>query len=141
EDARLGLHDLAESPERYALAVREAAALPPAHDLGERIDEVAELAQQTSLADAGLSGDRDQLDGFLARRTPVQILEHRQLVPSPDERRAGFPLGLNAEVAARVLRPPQPHGARLALHLDRGELFVVEQVLRQPVGAFADGDA
>ena len=65
----LGLDDLAQCPERHAVAVRQAAALAP-REPGRRARDVGEqLADHPALADAGLADDRDELDVACPRRT------------------------------------------------------------------------
>ncbi len=58
EDARMRLHDLAERPERDSVAVREAASLPPADELGATVHVREELGDLARLADPRLSRRR-----------------------------------------------------------------------------------
>src|SRR5207247_1065263 len=58
QDAGVRLDDLAEGPERDALAVRQAPALAPEDEVGLVVDEPLELPREPRLADAGLTRQR-----------------------------------------------------------------------------------
>jgi len=58
EHAELGLHDLAERPERDADPVGETAATAPRDDLVVVVDDCVELSDQAALPDAGNAGNR-----------------------------------------------------------------------------------
>ena len=81
------LHNLAERPERDAVAVGEAPALSPVDELGPVVDPDAELAQQASLAHARLTRDGDELDLRLADHALECVLQQAQLPVAADERR------------------------------------------------------
>ena len=66
EDACLALDDLAKCPEGDALAVGEAASLPPDGRFRLLLEEGAELGEQARLADSRLARDRDQLHAGLS---------------------------------------------------------------------------
>ena len=113
----MGLHDLAERPERDAVAVREAAALPPEDELRPVVDPVAELGEQPGLADARLARHGDELDLRLADHALERVLEQPQLAVAADERRRRG-LDVDAEAASRFQGSPQGHGLGLALDGD-----------------------
>ena len=75
EDPGVGLHDLAQGPERDPFAIGQAPALTPEHDLRTIIDEGMELPNQPALAHARLAGDRDQLDARLLEGPLEDVLE------------------------------------------------------------------
>ena len=64
--ARLGLHDLAERPERDALAVGQAAPVSPGDEIGPLVECRAELRDEAALPDPRLADDRDELHRRLA---------------------------------------------------------------------------
>src|SRR5262249_21080020 len=67
-EAGMRFHDRAQRPQRDSLAVREAASLPPVHELGLRVDVVAELGDEAGLADTRFAHERDEMAGRLAQR-------------------------------------------------------------------------
>jgi hypothetical protein len=73
EDAGVGLHDLAERPERDALAVRKAAPLPPVDEVGKVVDESLELPDEPALADSRLADDGDELHGCISLHPAEEI--------------------------------------------------------------------
>ena len=115
EDAGVGLDDLAERPERDAVAVGEAAALPPVRRAPARSStQVAELREQARLADPGLAGDRDELDLRLAEHALERVLEQPELALAADERSrrcaasASTPKRLRAPIRPARRRPDRP---------------------------------
>ena len=116
EDPRVGLDDLAERPESDAVAVGEAAALPPVHQLGAVVHPGTELREQASLADARLAGDRDELDLRLAEHALERVLQQAQLTVAADERGRWCGLGVDAEPAGS--RNGLPGGDRITLPLE-----------------------
>ena len=142
EDSGVGLHDLAERPERDAVPVREAAALPPVDELGPVVDPGAELREQAGLADAGLAGDRDELDLRLADHALERVLEQTQLAVAADERRRRGRFGVDAEPAASPTRARQvAHRLALALQLEGRQLVVADRLPRRPVRVLVDDEA
>src|SRR5207237_6430676 len=79
EDPRLRLDDLAERPERHALAVGEAAALAPGDQLRFVIHEPEELADDARLPDARDTDDRDELRGELVADAAEDRAQQREL--------------------------------------------------------------
>jgi hypothetical protein len=128
EDAGLRLHDLAQSPERDALAVGQAPAVPPRDDVGAVVERAAKLGHETALADPGLAGDRHELHRRLALRAQERLEEERPLVVAADERRVRRRLGL-ADPAPSLDGPPGANGLRLPLRLDRLVRLVCDRAL------------
>jgi hypothetical protein len=122
------LDDLAQRPEGDALAIWEAAALAPVHEVGKVVDEGEELRRQPALADAWLADDRDELDRPLPVCPAEEALEQLQLVVAPDEV-AQRPPGDAVPIAApRGGRAPDRDRSRLPFDPDRGEGLVLEEV-------------
>ncbi len=141
EDARLRLHDLPERPVRDALAVGEAAPLPPCrHQVGLIVEVREELADHPALADARLAEQRHELDGRFARGSRERVLQELELVLPPHERGGRAVMELGAEPAVRGLRDPDGERLGLALDLHRVERLVVEEVACEPVRALAHQD-
>ena len=134
------LDDLSERPERDALAVGEAASLPPADKLLAFVEPRAELPHEPALADSGLACDGDELDSALSLRAQVRVLEHRELVVAPEERRHPCRLEIDPKAAARACCAPQPYRLGLSFQLDRLEFLVRDSVLRRVVRQLADDD-
>ena len=141
EDPGVGLDDLAERPEGDAVAVREAAALAPVHELGAVVHPGPELREQARLADARLTGDRDELDLRLADHALEGVLQQAQLAAAADERCRRRRLGVDAEAARRRKRVPGGNGIALALELERGKLLVADRLPRRPVRLLVDDEA
>ena len=87
EDPKLGLDHLAERPERDAVAVRQAPALPPRDDVRVGLDQVVELEHEPALADPGNADERHELHGALLAGARERVREHVELAAPPDERR------------------------------------------------------
>ena len=118
EDPALGLDDLAERPERDAVAVREASSLAPAHELAASLD-VAAGARRTSrlLPTPGSPMTVTSWTRPASRlaRTPRQ---QRQLELPADQGRVGRRGSRRTPRRARGRERP-PDGERLRLALDR----------------------
>ncbi len=61
EDPSMGLEDLTEGPERDPIAIWQAAALTPGHEVRPAVEVGAQLGDDPALAQARLADDRDQL--------------------------------------------------------------------------------
>ena len=131
EDARLGLHDLAERPERDAVAVRQAPSLAPADEIRPAVDLLAELPDEPALSDAGLGDDGDELRRRLAQRTRERLAEQRELGVAADEERLGSKLGVHPEAAARRRRSPHRYRILLALRRNGLERLESDRALRR----------
>ena len=117
EHARVGLDDLAERPERHALAVGKAAPLQPDHLGGVGGGDRVELAHQAGLADAGRPDQRHELRRTVGTGAQQGVREQIELAPAPGEcRRRPAPLRraprAKDRVVARVVdgvlgRPPR----------------------------------
>ncbi len=140
EDACLGLHDLAQGPERDAFAVGQAPPLAPDHRLLTAMDELEELMDHPALADTRFAEDRDELAGTVADRPVQQAFEERPLGITSDEGDLVSTGDVGPEPGASGERPPRRHGSGLPLGRDRLERLVVEDVLRRQVGELADRD-
>ncbi len=124
EDARVCLDDLAERPERDAVAVRWAPALSPVDELRPVVDPRAELGEQSRLADAWLACDRDELDLRLTDHALERVLEQTELAVAADERRRRRRFRVDSETARRRQRSPGRNGIAFALELERRQLLV-----------------
>ena len=124
-DAGLGLHDLAQGPERDALAVGQAAAAPPRHQhVGILVELAEQIAHQPALADARLAAHRHQLEGRVADRPRADRPQQRPLHLAPDERPGVRPGRVAASRPAPG--PVQRHRLPLPLEGDRRQRFEVE---------------
>ena len=112
----MALHHLAERPERDSLAVGQAAALSPEREHVRIVVEGSlELPQQPRLADPGLAGHCDELEGRLVDGSPVRLAQEGELVRPPEEG-SGCPLiDVDAVPAARRECLPDRHRLRLSL--------------------------
>ena len=113
EDARLGLDDLAQRPERDSLPVGKTATLPPADPLRPVVQPTPELSHEPRLPHSRLARDRDELNGLLSDGAGIGILEKDEVVLPPDERGFG---------AASASTPNRPR-ARTARQWGSGSSF------------------
>ena len=89
QDPALRLDDLAQRPERDALAVREASTLAPADESWPIVHLHEELGAQSALADARLADDRHKLARRLLHGPRECPAEHLPLELAADHRRLG----------------------------------------------------
>ena len=86
-DPGLRLDDLAERPERDAVAVREAAAVAPGDDLLVVRDGLPELGDEPALADSRHADERHELRRAIDADARERTEQERALVVATDERR------------------------------------------------------
>ena len=113
DDAGLGLDDLRERPERYAVAIGEAAALAPRDELRVGIGDARQLVHEAALADSGHPDEREQLRRSFVSRALEGIPNDAELALAADQPRARLVGDVHAE--AGVCRLCLPHGDRLRL--------------------------
>ena len=116
EDAALRLDDLPQRPEGDPLPVGQAAALPPADELGALLDVAEQLRAEPALAHPRLAHDRHQLAGALLRGALERPDQKRLLELPADERRRVRAGHVRAEAGARPKRTEERERLRLALH-------------------------
>jgi hypothetical protein len=132
-DAGLRLDDLAERPQRHALAVREAAALTPRDDLRVLVDDPMQLVHETTLAEPGHADERDELRRPRGADPAERVAEDTQLLLASDELGASLVRDVDSGARAHVRRLPHPDRLRLALGLDRLGDLVVDRTSRRAV--------
>ena len=137
EDARVGLHDLAERPERAVLAVGHAASVPPGDELAARVDDGEQLAHETGLADAGKSDDERHLRRARVDDLAQQADEEVPLAVAADQRREMAAARVPAQPGDRPQREPPPQRPRLALDRDGRQALVRDHAFREPVRELA----
>ncbi len=135
------LHDLAERPERDAVPVGKASALPPVHELRAIVHPGAELREQPGLAHARLARDRHELDRRVGEHALERVLQQAQLALAPHERRRRSRLCVDAEPARRRQRSPGGNGVAFALELERRNLFVADCLRRRASCLLVDDEA
>ena len=140
EDACLSLDDLPDRPEGHALAVWQAPALAPPHQVGTVVDRPAELPDQTALAHPGFARNGDELGGATGDRPFEGVDQQAQLLRSAHERCRRFLLDRHPEPAAGGFRPPDRNRLCLALETDRVERIEVERRPARKVGSLVDHD-
>src|SRR5438128_1871267 len=123
EDSGVGLHHLAERPERDALAVREAAAVSPGSELLLVFDPIVE--HEAALADPRHAHESDELRRALLPRPIERAREQLELAPSADELAAVH--ALDVHTRARAERKPRWNRLALPLRRDRFRFFVVDR--------------
>ena len=134
EDPRLRLDDLAERPERHALAVGETAALAPGDQLRFVIHEPEELADDARFPDARDTDDRDELRGELVADAAEDRAQQLELAVTAEERRL-LALGeVNAVARHRIERLPDRDRVSLPLRLDSRGLAVSDRIARRAIG-------
>ena len=119
-DAALGLDDLSERPEGDALAVRQAAAVPPRDDLLVVGHRLAELCHEPALADPRDADERHQLRRAVDPDPCEGAQQERTFVLAADEWHGGVATQL-ADTTEGLDR--LPHLDRLGLAL-RGDGIV-----------------
>ena len=87
QDPRLGLHDLAERPERDPVAVWQAAPLAPAHEIRPAVDLLAKLPRRDGSCRRRAPHHRHQLRRRLAQARANVSLQERELGFAADEER------------------------------------------------------
>ena len=138
-DAHLRLDDLTERPERDAVPVREAAAVPPSDDLLVLLDFAAELGHEAALADPRHADERHELRRAVDAHSRERAEEQRALVVAADERRGRLELE-PTDPFPRLDRLPHFHGLDLALGLDRSVGAELDRALRDSVRRGRDED-
>jgi hypothetical protein len=138
EDAALGLHDLAQRPERDPVAVGKAASLPPARQPRLGVDVGEQFGAEPALPHARLADHRHELAGALLRRAFERADQQRLLELAPDERRRERPGHVGAETRLRSHGAPERKGLRLALHRDGLQSLPLEHALGSPVRLLGD---
>jgi len=141
EDAGLCLDDLGQCPERHALPVREASALPPGDQLRVGIGEPRQLVDEPALADSGHADERDELRRAPAANTVERIPQKVDLAFPPDERPRLVIEDLGAEARTRLDRFPRRNRLGFPLRCDRSDLAVRDAAPRRAVRCLADHDA
>jgi hypothetical protein len=129
----VGLHYLAKGPEGDPVAVGQAPALPPPHQLLASIDPLPELEEQPGLAHARLPDDGDELRPTALDHSPVDVPEKGQVPPSPHEPRGELVIDVHPEPAPSADRSPDRNRVALALHADGDQLLVVDEMPGAPV--------
>ena len=117
EDARVVPHDLAQSPQAHALAVRQRAAVPPPDQVAIRFDRLEQLVDQAALADPRLADERDELGGFLGSHARERVHQYVELPPAADEGRARG-AGVELDPRAGFERLADANRPGLALDVD-----------------------
>ena len=120
EDAGLRLDHLAERPEGDAVAVGQAAALPPGDQVRRALDRLEELEHEPALADPRHADERDELRRALVRHAGrARPRAARPRARATDERCA--PLhAVDADPRARLRRASQAGtGSALPFAVDR----------------------
>src|ERR671922_94050 len=140
EDPGVRLEDLAERPERHAVAVGKAAALAPVDELRPRVDLREELVDEPALADARHADERDELRRALVLRTGKRADQQAELSLAADERRLRRVRDVGAVTGPRLDDLPDRNRLRLALRLDRRRLPVLDHARSRVVGRLADQD-
>ena len=130
----------ARAQKRDAVAVREAATLPPGDELALRVGDRRQLVEQAALADPGHTDERHELwRPFLAHAGQAErSTSSSRSLPTSVPRLVVEHLSAEARTGFDRL----PHGDRLglALRLDRLGLAVLDGVASRPVRRLADED-
>jgi hypothetical protein len=139
-DSDLSLHDLAQRPVGDSFTVGQTAALPPANQLGLRVDVCEQLGDEAALSHAGLADDRHQLHQPLPNH-PVQSPGHdRQLELTAHARTSMEPTHVAPVPGASGQRPPQGKRPRLALRGNGLELLELEHPVRRAIRLLTQSD-
>ncbi len=139
-DARLRLDHLGERPERHAVAVGKAPALPPGDQLGRRVGDPRQLVHEPALADPRNADQRHELGNALLVRPLERVGEDRQLSLAPDQLRPCVMSDVDPESRPRRGGAPHRDRLRLPFRLDRGRLLVLHGVAGGPLGRLAHQD-
>ena len=137
-DAAAHAHHVGERPVGHALAVGEAAAAVPVDDLGQAVEVLVELPDESRLADPGDPRHRDQVRPPLLCAGVEQALDLAQLAVAADERRLQA-LGFERAPGARddPHCPPERVQSRFALELVRAGVLVDDRRLGRAPGRLA----
>ncbi len=139
EDPDLCLDHLPERPERDAVAVREAASLPPRDQLRMALDRLVELEHEAALADAGDADERHELGGALRQHAAECVLEQVDLAPRA--RRAAAPWTRSTPTRGTGGRPPARRARARPCPWPRpAPPRGTRSPLRRPVGLLPDDD-
>ncbi len=139
DDACAHPHHLGERPVGDPLAVGEAAAAVPVHELDQPVEVLLELPAEAGLADACDADDRHQLRAALLGGDVEELLDEPQLAVAADERRLEPHRLLRASPGGgHAQRLPERHGLGLALQLVVARFLVGDRRLRQALGRLAD---
>src|SRR5205085_9083168 len=141
KDARLCLDDLAERPERDALAVGQTAALTPRDQLRLVVDQLEELVDEPGLADPGNTDDRDELGRALIADAPEDRAQQLDLAVAADQRRVGTSGNVEAVPGDRLERFPDCDRVRLSLRRNSRSLAVADRIARGPTRRLPDKNA
>src|SRR3954447_3306682 len=141
EDSRLRLHDLAERPERDALAVWKASPLTPGDQIGIRVDHPEELAHEARLSDPGNADEGHQLRGPLLTHAPEQRAQQLHFpVATNQQGRSPF-REVETEACDGLYGLPDLDELCLALRVDRLSLAVLDRVAGGAEGRLANEHA
>jgi hypothetical protein len=138
EHTGLCLDDLAQRPEGDAIAVGQAVALAPDHQLGLLVDEPQQFPDEPALADPRLTDDGHQLHRTRPPRLLVEPAEQVEFLVATHQRGRRPLLDIHPQAAARGDRAPDREGLGFALDLNRLQLLVVECGPRRPPGRLPD---
>ena len=141
DHAELLLDDLAQRPERQAVAVGRAAALAPAHDGRTAVDVAQELEHESRLAYAGLADDHRELRLRRGSHLLQQPSQDAELDLAVDERRRELLARVDAHARDRAAHQPALDRGTLALHGRGVEPRVVDRARRERLGGLAHDDA
>ena len=137
EDARLCLDDLAERPEREAVAIGGGASLTPQDDRGAQLETAEELEDQAGLADSRLADQRDELGNTLTAHSVEALPKPQELVASPDERLVRV-REIHPSPGPRRQGPPDEDRIGLSLRLNRLSFAVIDHMARRTVRRLVD---
>ena len=138
ENAGLGLDDLAESPERDPIPIREGAPVPPVdHPEGPALDGREELEHEAALADSGNAYDRDELGPPFAGDAGERLAQERSSCSRPT---SAAPATRSTPTRARARRRSRPARAGLALGFDGIRGLELYGTLGRPVRRLVDED-
>ena len=140
EDARLGLDDLGERPEREPGAVRQAPPLAPDDRLRALRREALELDEQAGLADTRVADERHCLERPVGASSVEHVSQVREVVVAAEDGRLGAASQLALGSGHERERLPRVDGDALALRHHGLERLVLHGVLGGPAGCRPDDD-
>ena len=140
-DARLGLDDLRERPERDAVPVCQAAALTPGDQLWIRVDDPLQLIDEPALPDPRDADQREQLRRTRVSCTVEGVLYDGQLALTAYELRACLVGDVDSEARTSCDCRPDANGLGLTLRLDRRCRLEVDGGTGRAKGRLVDQDA
>ena len=132
EDAGLGLHDLAQGPERDPIAVGQAPTLTPPDQISLGVNVTQELCTHAALPHTRLADQGHQLTRTLLIRSLERPDQERLLQNSADERRGVCANHIAPEPRPSAYRPVGQKRLRFAFHRNRLQRVVLEHPLRLP---------